>query len=288
MEEGNAESRRWIETRFLTKQDGEWFGYSYLWNDEQTDAKLVDKDGVDRKFQIRAADGTTREQTWRFPSRTECMVCHSRAAKFVLGLSSLQLNRTFEYSGVTANQLEVLEWLGLLRVNWSAELHAALREELKSAGLSDSEVDRRVQEITATRGQRSAPTSSLLFQSPHRYQRLVDPYDPHADLTARARSYLHANCAQCHVEAGGGNAQMQLEFATPLEKTNLVDVTPLHHTFEIADARLIAPGAPQRSVLLHRIAIRDRGQMPQLATSLIDPQAVELLRTWIASLKPAP
>ena len=46
MEEGNPASRRWIETRFLTNQEGEWFGYSYLWNDEQTDGTLVDAQGT--------------------------------------------------------------------------------------------------------------------------------------------------------------------------------------------------------------------------------------------------
>src|SRR5262245_66603539 len=45
MEEGNPASRRWIETRFLTNQKGEWFGYSYAWNDEQTEGFLVDGKG---------------------------------------------------------------------------------------------------------------------------------------------------------------------------------------------------------------------------------------------------
>src|SRR5262249_11351472 len=35
------------------------------------------------------------------------------------------------------------------------------------------------------------------------YAKLANPSDPHQDLVARARSYLHANCAQCHVGAGG-------------------------------------------------------------------------------------
>src|SRR5262249_38097082 len=82
---------------------------------------------------------------------------------------------------------------------------------------------------------------------------LADPSDPKADVAARARSYLHANCAQCHVEAGGGNAQIDLEFTTALEKMRVVDVKPQHHTFELPDARLVAPGHPERSVLLRRM-----------------------------------
>jgi hypothetical protein len=50
---------------------------------------------------------------------------------------------------------------------------------------------------------------------------------------------------------------------------------------------VIAPGRPQASVLLHRMSLRGRGQMPPLASSLVDREAVELLRAWIAQL-PAP
>ena len=66
---------------------------------------------------------------------------------------------------------------------------------------------------------------------------------------------------------------------------NVLDVKPLHHQFDIQDARLIAPGDPDRSVLLYRMSIRDRGQMPQLGTNRVDERAVELLKTWIRSLE---
>jgi hypothetical protein len=78
---------------------------------------------------------------------------------------------------------------------------------------------------------------------------------------------------------------MELEFTQPAHKMRLFDVKPLHHTFGLADARLIAPGAPERSALLQRISTRGQGQMPPLATSLVDHEAVELLREWIAKKK---
>jgi hypothetical protein len=54
--------RRWVETRLLTKQNGQWAGYSYRWNDEQTEAVLVEARGLDREFKVREAGraGTTR------------------------------------------------------------------------------------------------------------------------------------------------------------------------------------------------------------------------------------
>jgi hypothetical protein len=115
-------------------------------------------------------------------------------------------------------------------------------------------------------------------------RRLVDPSDPKADVAARARSYLHANCAQCHVEAGGGNAQMELEFTTRLDKMRVLDVRPQHHTFDLADARLVVPGHPERSVLLYRMSHRDAGHMPPLATAQVDHEAVRVLREWIKGL----
>jgi hypothetical protein len=283
---GETFAHKWIETRFLTKQGREWVGYSYRWNDEQTDATLVDKDGADDVFRVRAADGSIREQRWRFPSRTECMVCHSRAANFVLGLSTLQLNRAHDYGDAKLNQLELFERLGVLEVNWQSEQHDALRAELRKKHASEDEANAALVEITATRGQRAAPLSTLLFQPASAYDKLPDPYHSPQPVAARARSYLHANCSQCHVEAGGGNAQMDLEFTTALDKMRVINVPPVHHQFNLPDARLIAPGAPERSVLLHRMSHRGEGKMPQLATNVVDAEAVELLRQWILEMKP--
>jgi glucose/arabinose dehydrogenase len=286
MEEGNPASGRWIETRFLTNQKGEWFGYSYAWNDEQTEGHLVEAKGADRTVKIKVPRSAqypegVRVQTWHFPSRTECMVCHSRAANYVLGLTELQMNKVHHYGQVADNQLRVLEHLGLLRVNWADEVRTALREELKSKGKSEKEIEDYMTKQTATRDQRDPKISSLLSFPPEKYRRLADPYDAKSDLTLRARSYLHANCAQCHVEAGGGNAQIDLEFTTKLDLMRLINVKPQHHTFDLPHARLISPGHPERSVLLYRMSHRKEGHMPPLATSMVDEPAVEMLREWI-------
>jgi mono/diheme cytochrome c family protein len=292
-EEGNPASRRWIETRFLTNQQGEWFGYSYVWNDEQTEGTLVDARGLDREFTVRVPrsaqypDGI-RKQMWHYPSRTECMVCHSRAANFVLGLSEIQMNKEHDYGKVRDHQLRTLEHLGVFRVHWAEEAKAALREEARAKGLSEKDVNEYMRRQTATRDQREPVPSSLLTFVPEKYHRLADPYDAREDLSKRARSYLHSNCAQCHVEAGGGNAQMELGFTTALEKMRVVDVKPVHSTFALKDAQLIAPGSPERSVLLHRMAHRDAGHMPPLATSRVDEEAVKMLREWIQGLPPNP
>ncbi len=114
-EAGKPTSRQRIETRLLVRQNGQWTGYSYRWNDAQSDATLVRKSGEEKEFAIkdRHAPGGARRQTWRFPSRTECSACHSRAANFVLGLTESQMNKVHDYAGVKDNQLRAWEHIGL-------------------------------------------------------------------------------------------------------------------------------------------------------------------------------
>ncbi len=279
--EGDATSTRWIETRFLTKQDNEWVGYSYVWNADQTDAELVPAEGLDRDYEIRSPAGTPtrsvsegiKRQTWHYPSRTECMVCHSRAAGFVLGLSTLQMNKEHDYGGVKDNQLRVLEHLGMLKVNYAADAQKFVKED--GGKMAKAQAD-----------QRAVPETSLLAVPPSRYPHLPDPFDTQQPLEARVRSYLHANCAICHMQAGGGNAQIDLEYNASRTKLNAIDVVPLHHKFGLDDPKIIASGHPDHSVLLHRIAHRgkDSGQMPQLATNVVDEAAVKLIEGWIRSL----
>lgn len=270
LREGDPSSRTWIETRFMTRQEGEWYGYSYQWNNEGTDASLVDSSGRDITFKV-VNGSATRDFVWRYPSRAECMVCHSRAANFVLGLSEAQLNKDHTYpGGCTDNQLRVMEHIGLLSVNWAAEVpapgNAAERQQPN---------------------QRTAQATAMLPFPPAGLKRLVNPYDKAQPLAQRAKAWLHTNCATCHVEAGGGNAQIKLDIDTPWEQMRLIDVKPLHQTFNLPEARLIAPGAPERSVLIHRIGARghNSGQMPPLASTIPDTAGVLLMTEWCKSLK---
>jgi uncharacterized repeat protein (TIGR03806 family) len=117
MELDNPASRRRIETRIMVKQQNHWLGYSYLWNDQQTDAELVKAAGTELRLSIQdpSAPNGRRQQTWRVPSRNECMVCHSRAAAFVLGLRTNQMNKDFDYAGTIDNQLRALDHISIFK-----------------------------------------------------------------------------------------------------------------------------------------------------------------------------
>src|SRR6185503_8543987 len=114
-EAGKSASRQHIETRLLTRQNGQWVGYSYRWNDRQSDATLVGAKGDAKEFVIKDphSPGGMRRQVWRYPSRAECMTCHSRAANFVLGLTDPQLNKVHDYGGIRDNQLRTLKHIGV-------------------------------------------------------------------------------------------------------------------------------------------------------------------------------
>ena len=306
--EGDPATRRWIETRFMLKEQGEWAGYSYEWNDEQTDAVLVAAEGKDRDFAIRTADlerhaDGVKTQQWHYPSRTECMVCHSRASNYVLGICTVQLNHDFDYKAVrgeghtTDNQLRTLEHLNLLEVNWWGDGAGAWYGKAIKAGIEEKErwpwVGQQTASLDPDAKTFPGRKSSLLSKAPDRTNHLVNPYDANHPLEARARSYLHSNCSSCHVFAGGGNAQIDLEYMTayetrPLDAMKAIGIKPLHSTFDLPDAMLIAAGHPERSVIYERMTRRGPGQMPQLATSIVDEKAVAMVREWIESLAPKP
>jgi mono/diheme cytochrome c family protein len=113
---------------------------------------------------------------------------------------------------------------------------------------------------------------------------LVDPADASAALGARARAYLHTNCAHCHRPNGPTGVSIDLRFATALSATAACDAQPQAGDLGLANARLIAPGAPERSVLLERMSRRDAQAMPPLASNLVDAAGVGVIRDWIASL----
>ena len=284
-EDGNPAGRKWVETRFFTKQTGEWAGYSYRWNAAGTDADLVPAAGADATLTVKTPAGV-REQPWRYPSRTECLACHSRAANYVLGLTTAQLNKTHDYGPCPDNQLRTLGHLRLLKSRDAAD---AARDQLAARADALKLIGPAKDEYLTVNGQQPgqrepAPTTTLLPDD-SKLPRLPNPYDPKEDLTARAKAWLHTNCANCHVEAGGGNAALELGYDTPLDKMRLLDVKPIHTPLDIADARIVAPGSPERSVLLKRVTVRGPNQMPPLATHRVDEAGAALLREWILSLK---
>ncbi len=91
-----------VETRLLVRhQDGDWAGYTYRWDANQSDATLVPST-VTRLV--------TTSPRWYFPHRGECLRCHQSAAGHTLGLERAQLDRRVNH----VDQLAMFDRIGLL------------------------------------------------------------------------------------------------------------------------------------------------------------------------------
>ena len=115
VDERNPAIEKPLETRFFVRgSNGVYYGVTYRWNDEGTDAELMTAGGS-RQMTVTKSDGTTRTQRWDFPSRADCRTCHTTTADNVLGVRSHQMARDFTYglTGRTSNQLETWNALGI-------------------------------------------------------------------------------------------------------------------------------------------------------------------------------
>jgi uncharacterized repeat protein (TIGR03806 family) len=119
---------------------------------------------------------------------------------------------------------------------------------------------------------------------------MVDPADEPAPLEARARSYLHGNCAHCHQPGGWTNPEirMDLRYDVPFAASRTCS-EPIHHViYGYLGEVVIDPGQPDTSNLLQRMLATDAAAMPPTGQSLVDPAATEVVRAWIAGLRGCP
>jgi mono/diheme cytochrome c family protein len=94
-----------METRVLVMTSDGVSGATYRWNDEGTDADLVPPEGANSTFYAwTPAELTT--QVWRFPSRGECLACHTRAVGGPAGFNTAQLNRRTREGVTIVSQLD--------------------------------------------------------------------------------------------------------------------------------------------------------------------------------------
>lgn len=112
--ETNPAVTKRLETRFLTLgTNGSWFGYTYRWRADNSDADLLPDSLRETNFVITPTG--LRTQVWDYPSRGECRACHTANAGGILGPRTHQFNRDLFYprTGVTDNQLRALNAIGL-------------------------------------------------------------------------------------------------------------------------------------------------------------------------------
>ena len=110
----NPSQTQKVETRFFVLDEkGRGYGLSYKWNEQGTDAVLLETSDA-QSFNIKDEFGQVKEQVWEYPSRNQCLTCHTANAGFVLGVNTWQLNGELLYpSGIISNQLATWNHLGM-------------------------------------------------------------------------------------------------------------------------------------------------------------------------------
>ncbi len=116
------------------------------------------------------------------------------------------------------------------------------------------------------------------------YSALVNPHDATQPLDRRARSYLHTNCAHCHMNGGNASTVFETLFNKPLPQSKMLVTKPMRGDFGLSESSIVTPGAPTQSVLYYRIAKSGTGRMPHIGSQLTDAAGVRLIGQWIASL----
>jgi uncharacterized repeat protein (TIGR03806 family) len=239
---------RRLGTRFLVRSlNGDYFGVTYKWRPDGSDADLL---LIGERELVETAglpDGGNR--TWDHPSPVQCLQCHRPEAGYFLGVNARQLNRLIPSgeTGATNNQLRILSDLGVF-----------------DETLADEEIN-------------SLPKLKALT-------------DITASLEDRVKSYLDANCAHCHrPDSRGVHAFFDARYMAILADQKLID-GPLMtaQTLGVGNPKLVTPHTLNEwgsgSMLYMRMTREDQFRMPPLGTSIVDTQAVEIIKQWIASL----
>jgi uncharacterized repeat protein (TIGR03806 family) len=243
----DPKTARPTETRFLVHgKDGEWYGLTYAWRSNGSDAELVDPGGFTRRIEVGGSEGRT--YTWDYPSRSQCIQCHTQL-EFVLGPKTRQLNRKIRYpqTGRRANQLVTLNALGIL----SPTLEQAgvnLKRTLTSASLDDRR---------ATIEHRARSYLDSNCAGCHRGE---DGASGRATWDARLLSSLS------------------------LKDTGMV-WGPVSDDLGRPATKVITPGSPRLSALWVRMRSVDPSiMMAPLAKHIADPDAMNVFRDWITEL----
>ena len=156
------------------------------------------------------------------------------AAKYVLGVNTLQMNQDHDYGGVVANQLA------------HARAHLGIfKDTLPQAARGTA---------AAGRLPRRARKTCTCGPGP-----ICTPTAP----TAIANGAAATPSSSCKLRI-------------PLTETKAVNTPPGQGTFDLADPRIIVPGDPDRSLILHRMKLTGLGRMPHVALKIVDQPAVDL------------
>lgn len=108
---------RLVETRLLVRRASGWLALPYVWNDAQTEARLM-RTGDLVPLTLAGADGRRQQLDYLVPDENQCAGCHGTDLKSrqisPIGPKARHLNHDFAYASGKANQLRHWQALGQL------------------------------------------------------------------------------------------------------------------------------------------------------------------------------
>jgi len=242
---------RRLETELLVRDvNGSVYGVSYKWRPDNSDADLL-ASSLSENITITNAYGV-RTQSWYYASPSDCQECHNTA----VGSNPSGIN----VLGVNARQF-----------NGSLTYPAT--------GVTDNQL--------RTLNRLGLFNPAFNETAIGDYAHLTAMTNASAPLVERVRSYLDANCEECH-QPGGQGITWDARYDTPLPQQNITNF-PAVFPLSISDGACVVKSQDiWRSVLVDRLNTLDQDiQMPDFR-NLIDSNAVAVISAWINSLPGTP
>lgn len=237
-----SQGERLVETRIEFLRDEGWYGITYVWNDEQTEAFLA-LGGSETDVSWIQHDGQRVATRYEIPNANQCLNCHNQDKAYIpIGPTARNLNRPYGQGKTTRSQL----------ADWA---HAGVLAHL--------------------------PETASIPAVP----RFEDTST--APLADRARAWLDVNCAHCHNPSGTARTSgLDLRWGQhDLAKVGVwkAPVAAGHGS----GGRMydIVPGKPDESILVYRLESTDPSiMMPNVGRHLVQSDAVDVVRAWIAAM----
>jgi uncharacterized repeat protein (TIGR03806 family) len=108
------EKVRMLETRLLIHRRSGWTALAYVWNADQTEARLK-RAGTRIDVSFIDVHGQARQVDYRVPNANQCKECHSLSGRIApIGVKARNLNGAFAYPDGPENQLAHWTREGLL------------------------------------------------------------------------------------------------------------------------------------------------------------------------------
>lgn len=237
-----------IETRVLTREEGGWKVWPYLWNDEQTEAYRAPSGAV-RSISLTGLDGEPWSFPYLVPQRNQCIDCHEK---------SNDKGRANKPIGPSARNLHVGD-----------QLQRLLDAGVLSGFPALSEIGPAVDEADLHGVDPKTLDDTTLNAAARDYLDVNCAHCHNPDGTEGRSSQLFLNwdntdpfnLGVCKKPGSAGRGTGGFIYD-------------------------IVPGEPERSILWYRIQTAEVGEMmPDIGRILVHDEGVALVAEWIARLQ---